>query len=156
VAASQQTYWDPVKEHVERLRMWWIKLLGPALERNAQLTWWTKLMRRALGHNPQLTGAMALSVFGGSFDGNSARAVLEEVPGLTADDAFWRRAFWMRCLCLQCGKTRVHRQVRRDSSGLHVNARHAPSNSQEECYRFGTCPTQGGANNAFLLAQKPV
>jgi hypothetical protein len=64
VAASDETIFDPIGPHVERLRTWWTQLLGPALAQGAQLI-----------------GAMALSVFGGSFDDDSAAAVLKEVPG---------------------------------------------------------------------------
>ena len=64
MAASNQTPFDPFRPHIQRLR-----------------TWWTELLERALGQPAQLTGAMALSVFGGSFDGDSATAVLAAVPG---------------------------------------------------------------------------
>jgi hypothetical protein len=68
VAASDQTYIDPIGAHVERLRTWWTGLLGPAL-----------------GQRAQLAGAMALSAFAGSFDANSAVAVLKAVPGSNAE-----------------------------------------------------------------------
>jgi hypothetical protein len=64
VAASEQAYFDTMREHVRRLRTWWTELLGPALKQPMQLT-----------------GAMALSVFGGSFDCISAAAVLTAVEG---------------------------------------------------------------------------
>jgi hypothetical protein len=64
VAASKQNIFDPIQKHIKRLRTWWTALLGPAL-----------------GQQAQLAGAMALSVFGGSFDDDSAAAVLTAVPG---------------------------------------------------------------------------
>ena len=65
VAASRETPFDPASPHVERLRAWWTALLG-----------------RALGQEEQLAGAMALSVFAGSFEADAAASILKvAVPG---------------------------------------------------------------------------
>ena len=84
VAASGQSCMDPIKPHIQRLHVWWAELLGPALGQRAQRVWWKDMLGRVIGHRTQLTGAMALSVFGGSFDGDSAAAVLAAVRGSDA------------------------------------------------------------------------
>ena len=67
VAACRESPFDPARPHVERLRAWWTVLLG-----------------HALGQKERLLGAMALSVFAGSFDTDAAAFVLAAVPGCDA------------------------------------------------------------------------
>jgi hypothetical protein len=132
VAASDQTYFDPIRPHIERLRTWWTALLGPALGQPAQ----------------SMTGAMALSVFGGSFDGDSAAAVLTAVVGCNAQ----RLLTVMSALCVlqDAGAWTGEAGLGR----LHADTRHAPSTAVS-CH--ATPPlTSPPLGHPLTLAHRPA